>query len=1489
MSEGMESKLLRGREVPIFGSDAIKWVEVSVPLTYAAAPGSPTLAPTTEDAGSCCVTGDPATYVVWRIHKGLPHVLEVLEFRAQEEFPRVGLRIIFPESLSPFVYVFQNVNTTSCYLYLLYALSVSGVAYCFHLKSTSKYTPSVVFSHDELLRFEIQNIVGSVTAIAATAGCLVVGRDDGSVSCFHLDLLDPVAPGFMQELRDDATFSRLWGFVSRGRGVGSVKDVVLSVVQKKKLVFVLHSDDNLRVWDLFGRAKVFSHSLSIPGLTVARMWVSEFSHDSSAVSLAVLHKQTLEVNVEGIYTYAVHLELGDRISLLLKTSENRIPLTERELIDVKLTSNKIWVLKEDGLLGQGLFCPKGNVGQQFYALQEDFVADQLFQSSKHSFDYLFHVACSIFSNAKAQMMAFISSIFLHRLLHPGVLNTSVLRATLEDYNKQWTDAEFQAFSVEDLRREILSLVEQEAVSGSIFSIYKRWRDLCTRYFKCWCKRNKPHGLLVDSLSGSIGLIRKDSLSLFRYLEDIELLVYGTFEELNDLKKSELQISGDSHKQEILTEVLHCSNIFSQQFGRAVAPLFYQSVIGVSMISAEDLVHHVLKSLESGCNSSLVELDVPELGTDLVHQKENAAHKGLSRFSIDILLSLHGLCSKANGWVNVLKIVENYLNFLIPRKIVQNLEPERILNVNSSIVVQATSQVAGVMLECAFDILLLLNYLISISGQIHMLYAEITKVQLELIPMVHEIVIEWLLIYFFGTTPAQSPAVEDFSSQLSSLQIDSNTKPSWIERLGSINFTLDFVLMFDANKSFPGQATQSSSCLPSPQNIISMVKNFTSWMIWGHSEDTFSHVFGHSTELALILLRRSQYDAVETLLKIVAAHLRNEKLCESSQHVDGDWCLLHHLLGCSLIAQTQGRSSNKEKISEAVACFFRASSGEGAAGALQRLPCEAGPQLDFAAIKSDAVWRLHYYQWVMQLFEQYNISDAAYEFALAALEQVDEGILPGSRGQDDFMHESASAVKGRLWANVFKFTLDLSRYYDSYCAIISNPDEESKCICLRRFIIVLCEHGATKILCDGELPFVGLTEKVERELACKAACSDISMKPNLYKLLYAFEMQRQNWRKAASYIYLYSTKLITEMTVRNFQNPSLALQERLNGISAAINALHLVHPTCAWIDLQIGGSLSLNECHPTKKLRTGEEQPNSSGIQSQRNQSFVDIKRLEEEFILTSAECLLLSANVQLIHTGNKLLPSDLVDLLVKTDLYDMAFTIILKFWKGSLLQRELERVFSTMSLKCCHSEASSLVAGSNGLLLKSSVDEPMVIGAFDVSPPTKQASSLWEALEVYLEKYKALHARLPLIVADTLLRSDCQIELPRWLIHMFKGGQQGRTWGMTGQDCDVASLFRLYVDYGRYTEATDLLVEYIDAYASTRPGDLIGRKRPFSAWFPYTAIERLWCQLEESIHSGHMAQQSEKMKSILHGALRSHLYLLKRDSEDALSAANAMG
>lgn len=52
----------------------------------------------------------------------------------------------------------------------------------------------------------------------------------------------------------------------RVKPVGGVQDLVMHDMHGKKLVFALHSDGLLRVWDLFLHSRILSHTLNIPSL-----------------------------------------------------------------------------------------------------------------------------------------------------------------------------------------------------------------------------------------------------------------------------------------------------------------------------------------------------------------------------------------------------------------------------------------------------------------------------------------------------------------------------------------------------------------------------------------------------------------------------------------------------------------------------------------------------------------------------------------------------------------------------------------------------------------------------------------------------------------------------------------------------------------------------------------------------------------------------------------------------------------------------------------------------------------------------------------------------------------------------------------------------------------------------------------------------------------------------------------------------------------------
>jgi hypothetical protein len=91
----------------------------------------------------------------------------------------------------------MQIDYSARHPYLLYALTVSGVAYLLKLRNISTYASSSAFPSDELLEFNIHTYSnhGAITTVAATAGFFAVGFNDGSVCCFQLGILDQSAPG----------------------------------------------------------------------------------------------------------------------------------------------------------------------------------------------------------------------------------------------------------------------------------------------------------------------------------------------------------------------------------------------------------------------------------------------------------------------------------------------------------------------------------------------------------------------------------------------------------------------------------------------------------------------------------------------------------------------------------------------------------------------------------------------------------------------------------------------------------------------------------------------------------------------------------------------------------------------------------------------------------------------------------------------------------------------------------------------------------------------------------------------------------------------------------------------------------------------------------------------------------------------------------------------------------------------------------------------
>ncbi|KAJ4792289.1 Nuclear pore complex protein NUP160 [Rhynchospora pubera] len=1486
-STSAAAKPVAGVEVSIPGSDKLDWISLTVPSSSPPSP-SPLSSHTvgSRDLAGChIIKDDPQSYIVWRFHKSIPNALELFDVSPSKEFPSSGLRLVFKDALYPFAFLYKNeVKSGSTTTYSLVTVAVSGFAYLCDIHSPSSYSPGSTFPANDTLEISIRSnaSLGEITAVTATPGCLVIGRQDGSISCYQLGKIDPNSPGFSYELRDDAVIGRiLRNFVSRVRGAGAVKDIAISDVHGRKLIFSIHEDNALHVWDLLNRMRLLCLNLTPyqpQGANLSRLCVGSIDMDKDLIHIAILYHSASEQERNGITVYSFDLNTEEKMLFSHEPSSFDVPLGEGKAIDIKMSSSKLWILKQVGSISYELIdLDCDTESSSVYKLQEETVGEQLFQDSDDA--DLIWTSDALCSFLKDEALNFLSSIFLRRLIQPGVYQSLALRETFLDYKKFLSESQFQSLSLTGIRKEIVGIIEREGANKNLnLSVYN-WRKFCSQFFQHWRENNLPYGLLLDSNSGAFGLIRKGSLSLFRPLESAEQLAFGSSESVVS------HLSDTSIEPQVLVEVLACIKSISHHLGW-VGHAFYQESLISSIVSSEDIISQLVKFLEAGFGPSSPASLVTIFGSDAYLAKRQSAQKNQRKFMVEILLSLHNLRSSATSWGAALVAVERYLQCLRPQKLnARNIELKSGYGLNYSVMVQVMSQVARKMFESAFNIHLFLAYLVNISGQVSLTQADVAKIKLHLFPLVEEILVQWALVLYAGATPTTRPPLEDFSSQLSSLQIGDADKFSLRKRLGYIYFTQACLLDFP---SLDGGRDSLSSSILNLTDLIDLTRKFISSILWGTDSECTASIFsGLITHLTPNLVRHGQYEAAENLLGIVDTYSRNKRASQREQVSDSEWCARLHLRGFCLLmlANAELDSGLKDqKTHESIRCFFRAASGQEAPQILQNFSSETGFHHTGEG-ESVAVWRVHYYQWAMHLFEQYSISEGACRFALAALEQVD------TIAEDEFS-EPMSTVRGRLWANVFKCSLDLKRYGDAYSAIISNPDQDNKFICLRRFVIVLCEIGATKILCDGEIPFVGLVNRVEKELFSKAERADLSSKPNLYKVLYAFEAQRNNWRKAAAFMYRYSVRIKKELDLQMGEAPysnsriSSAFQDRLHALSSAINALQLVDRAHAWFDVSPNEACA--RVSPLKKPRNGCAENYISDLkpEQQGTQYCVDLDALEKEIVITSAQYMLSLRDSKFKLSGSQTL-SNFVDVLIHENLHEAAFNVILKFWKGSAMERELESAFVSMAQNCCPGTTRKESSRSNvrsALLLLSAEDR--MDDSMEDSPVAFQfkGSGQWEALEYHLENYRKLHPRLPVVVAETLLHTDPYIELPLWLVHIFKGGRNAKSWGMTGQESDAATLFRLYINYGRYTEATNLLLEYLESYALSRPGDVINRKRMSAVWFPYTAVQQLWCDLEEMQSAGHGVEQCSQLKKLLSQSLVAHLKQIKLDSEDVLSS-----
>ncbi|XP_062856315.1 nuclear pore complex protein Nup160 isoform X2 [Trichomycterus rosablanca] len=504
-------------------------------------------------------------------------------------------------------------------------------------------------------------------------------------------------------------------------------------------------------------------------------------------------------------------------------------------------------------------------------------------------------------------------------------------------------------------------------------------------------------------------------------------------------------------------------------------------------------------------------------------------------------------------------------------------------------------------------------------------------------------------------------------------------------------------------------------------------------------------------------------------------------------VTGPWCQANvgscrFVLGQAYLACGEGQ--------KALQCFQEAAPEVEKEDFLMRL---TGSEEDEAA---GTAARLLYYNKVLRLLEDVGLPDLVIQLATLAV----------SEAVNDERSQAA------LWTRIFKHHLDLGHNREAYEALIQNPDTSRQLDCLRQLVVVLCERSQLQDLV--QFPYVSLHEEVVGIIESRARAVDL-MTHNYYELLYAFHINRHNYRKAGTVMFEYGMRLGRE--VRTLRG----LQKQVNCYLAALNCLRLIQPEYAWIVRPSSGPAYERPGASPKRSHDGDLAP----APVSRQIEILELKDLEMEYVLARCRLTLAQQDPSSAAIAGSASAAEMVSLLVQAGLFDTGLLLCQTF------KLPLTPVFEGLTFKCIKLQYGGDQNQNEAWNWLSANQLPNLI-------TTKESSATdeaWRLLASYLEKHQSQNAQYHRCVINRLLSHG--VPVPVWLVNAYK-------------EVDAASLLRLYLNYDELDCAAELVMEYVDALLG-RGHQYFGIEMPLSAtadlaWLPYTSIDQLLHNLRES-------------------------------------------
>ncbi|KAK0152332.1 Nuclear pore complex protein Nup160 [Merluccius polli] len=550
-----------------------------------------------------------------------------------------------------------------------------------------------------------------------------------------------------------------------------------------------------------------------------------------------------------------------------------------------------------------------------------------------------------------------------------------------------------------------------------------------------------------------------------------------------------------------------------------------------------------------------------------------------------------------------------------------------------------------------------------------------------------------------------------------------------------------------------QSTSPGSALLHWPHMVSNVVHLLAQLLWPSNP---------SFQFPECLMANCQYTQLQEYVRLI-----------------GPWCQVNvgscrFMLGQCYLANGEGQ--------KALQCFQEAASEVEKEEFLVKLT--ASDEEDTATTP-----RLQYYNKVLRLLEDVGLPELVIHMATLAITEA----------VNDIRSQAA------LWTRIFKHHLDLGHNSQAYEALTQNPDSSRQLDCLRQLVVVLCERSQLQDLV--QFSYVNLHDEVVSIIESRARAVDL-LAHNYYELLYAFHINRHNYRKAGTVMFEYGMRLGREVRTQR------GLQKQVNCYLAALNCLRLIRPQYAWIVQPSTGAVCERPGASPKRKYDGE----FAADPVKRQVDILELGDLEKEYILARSRLTLAQHDPPSAAIAGSASAVEMVALLVQVGLFDCALSLCQTF------KLPLTPVFEGLAFKCIKLQYGGEESQNEAWNWLAANQLSTIINTKE-SSATDEA---WRLLASYLERHSSRSARHHRDVINKLLAHG--LPLPDWLINAYKG-------------VDAASLLRLYLNYDLLEEAAELVLEYVDALLG-KGHQYFGIEMPLSAtaplvWLPYTAIDQL--------------------------------------------------